>query len=341
MARFLVTEYAHSWVGSTLHVAVTTDVLSHLWLRHTDVIERVHIREKIIRGLSIMGDPKYCFVEWAEVEQNEVGDGLTHTFTFNTWAAGEQRWWHFRADVEGSPSQSNTNIFTAIFQEQGEADSLKHTDLINKEPAGIIDHADGSITGAKLEPGLEFGTFPTTPDADPDADLEVANKRYVDNAGGAGIWTPIETITFNTVTFVDFTAIPSGFKTLMLWGTFRYEVAGGALIFVTFNGDSALHYSYRVIALTGTYNTVTSVDVGRAEVARSSGLNEMIPWELRIANSPNTFTKRYFSKNSNSFSSLSMQTGEWHTSSGQINRVTLEHDKINGLSGSITLAGMI
>ena len=52
--------------------------------------------------------------------------------------------------------------------------------------------ADNSVTGADLKDDLAFGTFPTTPESAPDADYEVANKKYVDdNAGGGASNAPI------------------------------------------------------------------------------------------------------------------------------------------------------
>lgn len=59
--------------------------------------------------------------------------------------------------------------------------SLSHTDLVNKEPGGEIDHADFSITPIKLASPFQFGTFPLTPAGPPSADYEVANKKYVDD----------------------------------------------------------------------------------------------------------------------------------------------------------------
>lgn len=49
---------------------------------------------------------------------------------------------------------------------------------------------DKNVTTAKLEDDLTFATFPLTPSAAPDADYEVANKKYVDdNSGQAfGSW---------------------------------------------------------------------------------------------------------------------------------------------------------
>ena len=146
---------------------------------------KVHLREKRIRGLNVEGNPKYCFVEWLEVEQNEPGDTLTHTFNFPSWGPGECRWWHFRAEIAGSPSVSNTGIITACYEEQENAMSLKHTDLVDKEPGGVIDHADATITPDKMVAPFVWNDTPFTPSAAPTEDYEVANKKYVDdNAGG-------------------------------------------------------------------------------------------------------------------------------------------------------------
>lgn len=56
----------------------------------------------------------------------------------------------------------------------------------NWDAVSAGDYPDNSVTSADLEDDLAFGTFPTTPAAAPDADYEVANKKYVDdNAGGS------------------------------------------------------------------------------------------------------------------------------------------------------------
>lgn len=46
---------------------------------------------------------------------------------------------------------------------------------------------DNNVTSAKLEDDLAFGTFPTTPEAEPDADYEVTNKKYVDDSPKASL----------------------------------------------------------------------------------------------------------------------------------------------------------
>jgi len=152
---WLTTEYAHSWLENLLYVACVTDVPCHLWLRWTDKEEHIHPRQKDRRGVLFLSVPDYCFVEWQEVEQNEAGDTIHHTFNFDTWGTCQRRWWHLRGQIGGADSPSTSPIFTAHYEEQEKAMSLKHTDLIDKNPGGIIDHADDSVTAAKLEPDLD------------------------------------------------------------------------------------------------------------------------------------------------------------------------------------------
>lgn len=179
--KWLILEYAHSWLNFTLYVACTTDVPCHMFLRWTDKEEHIHLHSKDVRGETFLGDPKYCFVEWNEVEQNEPGDTLSHTFHFSGWFVCARRWWMFRATIAAAESPSTTGIFSAHYLDQEEAESLKHTDLVEKEVAGVIDHADASIKPAKLDHPFAFPQFPFTPGAAPTFAYQVANKKYVDD----------------------------------------------------------------------------------------------------------------------------------------------------------------
>lgn len=181
-ARWALIYYAHSWLDGTLHVYCETDTPVHLYLRWTDKEEQIHLHSATDRGLTKMSDPKYCFVEWKEVEQNEAGDTFKHTFSFAGWAHCNWRWWMFRGTVTGLDTPSNTCIFSAHYLDQEKAVSLKHTDLLEKEVADVIDHADDSIPGAKMKAGFTWPFFPLTPSAAPAADYEAANKKYVDDA---------------------------------------------------------------------------------------------------------------------------------------------------------------
>lgn len=153
--RFIITEYAMAWEGDTLFIALTTDIPIHLWLRWTDKPLRMHNHAMPLRGKEFMVEPKYCFVEWRDVEQNEPGDTLTHTFHFAEWWVCQHRWWGFVGEVDGQPSPSASCIFTAHYEDYKTADCLKHTALTEKEVDDVIDHADESVTLAKLAPDAQ------------------------------------------------------------------------------------------------------------------------------------------------------------------------------------------
>lgn len=148
--RFIIVEYAHSWQGGELWIAAVTDITCHLYLRKTEEPTGMHNRSTTLRGLPVMTDPKYCMVQYEAIEQNEPGDTIYHTWNFNGWKDCEHRWWYFVGTEGGEPSPSASCIFHAHFEEQKEAESLKHTDLIDKNPAGVLDHADDSVTADKL-----------------------------------------------------------------------------------------------------------------------------------------------------------------------------------------------
>lgn len=123
--RFLLTKYEHLWVADTLYVKVSTDVPCHLYLRWTDKPLRMHLRSTDLGGYGFMTDPKYCFVEWRQVEQEEPGDTLDHTFHFAEWAECETRWWGFVGTVGGQPSPSATSVFTAHYKDYKTAEKLE------------------------------------------------------------------------------------------------------------------------------------------------------------------------------------------------------------------------
>lgn len=148
--HWLVLEYYHAWEGNCLYIVVVTDVPCHLTLHWTAEEEKMHLRVKDVRGLTVLGNPKYCFVEYTDVDEADPGDHLYHSFVFCDFNPGECRWWYFSGTIGGVDTASNSPIFTACYGEQGDAMDLKHTSLLEKEVGGVIDHADGSITPAKL-----------------------------------------------------------------------------------------------------------------------------------------------------------------------------------------------
>ncbi len=123
--RFLLIDYKQKWVGNQLFIEVETDVPVHLYLRWTKQEMRMHLRETTLGGYSFMTDPKYCFVEWTQVEQNEAGDTYLHTFNFDGWLFCEWRWWGFVGTISGTPSPSATCILSAHKGDYGRADKLE------------------------------------------------------------------------------------------------------------------------------------------------------------------------------------------------------------------------
>ena len=73
---------------------------------------------------------------------------------------------------------------------------LEHTQLINKDPDGVIDHADGSVTPEKLAEPFTFVETPFTPSEAPTEDYHVVNKAYVDGLSTGG--KPVLTATPGT-----------------------------------------------------------------------------------------------------------------------------------------------
>jgi hypothetical protein len=187
MNNWLIIQYAQSWLDADLFIYATTDVPVRLTLCWTTKPMRVRDRVKILRGLPVLGVPYYCFTECTPVEQDEPGDTLGHTFTIPSWAPGVCLWWRFTGTVAGVDTPSTSPIFNACYLEQEDAVPIKHTALTDKEVDEVIDHADQSVTPAKLADPFTFGSFPLTPAAPPVAAYEVANKKYVDDRPGGGL----------------------------------------------------------------------------------------------------------------------------------------------------------
>jgi len=212
----MLVDYAHSWMDGTLFVWCQTDIPCHLWLRWTDKEERMHLTQKERRGATHMSDPYYCFVEWNEVEQNEPGDTTTHTFNFSGWVECIRRWWFLHGTEGDIESPSTSAIFTAHAFDQEDAMSLKHTDLIEKEVDGVIDHADHSIPNVKLQ---------TPP-----------------------IWEFRQVITLTAPAGqITFSAIGEEYSMLRLTGFLRGDVAAHVVLRMFFNGDYGNHYNTEVM----------------------------------------------------------------------------------------------
>ena len=88
-----------------------TNVPCHLYMFWTPTEPQKHMRTRIVRGVSVLDTPAYCFVTWHENEQEEAGDTIYHTFIKEPWPVCETRWYTFRALVNNEWSPSSGPIF--------------------------------------------------------------------------------------------------------------------------------------------------------------------------------------------------------------------------------------
>ncbi|GAI08749.1 unnamed protein product, partial [marine sediment metagenome] len=58
---------------------------------------------------------RFCFVVFEDLEQDEAGDTLTHTFTWHGWETCQVRWFYFWATSEGEKMKSTSPIFSKHF----------------------------------------------------------------------------------------------------------------------------------------------------------------------------------------------------------------------------------
>jgi hypothetical protein len=97
--------------GGGVTVVVITDSPAHLYARISDVEPQIHKKTSYIRGLPLMDDSRFCFVVFNDIEQDESGDTLAHTFTFPDWLYCMTRWIYFWGKKAGEPCVSTSPIF--------------------------------------------------------------------------------------------------------------------------------------------------------------------------------------------------------------------------------------
>ncbi|GAJ22196.1 unnamed protein product, partial [marine sediment metagenome] len=83
-----------------VQVTMATNVPAHLYLYYTKKKPWKHLRTIYRRGVYWKHAVRYCFVDWKEVEQEELGDTIFHTFIVEPWPVCETRWFTIRAKVD-------------------------------------------------------------------------------------------------------------------------------------------------------------------------------------------------------------------------------------------------
>lgn len=124
-------------------VEVATDAPCHLWLRWSRNKPQTHPRAVKVRGVWLMGDVYYCFTAYFDIEQEEAGDTLTHTFIMAAWPACETRWFYLWGKIGGveSPSESPFWGRHLFFTYHAYSQQVSHDN-------DVVNYYSGSITSA-------------------------------------------------------------------------------------------------------------------------------------------------------------------------------------------------
>jgi hypothetical protein len=109
----MVTDLQFIWHGDYATLLVTTDVPTTLTMRRTTVPFRMHKRTSEQRGLVKLEAPDFCFVQFDDCPQDQIGDTRAHTFTFCPFAYCITYYFTFVATIGGAVTRSNTAIFQA------------------------------------------------------------------------------------------------------------------------------------------------------------------------------------------------------------------------------------
>lgn len=97
-------------------ITTTTDRACHLWCRVTSIEPEKHIIPVNRRGAPVNSTIDQCFVAFTDIEQNEAGDTLTHTFNVPDWPPCETRYFYFWGYIalalcpSASPIYSHHNV---------------------------------------------------------------------------------------------------------------------------------------------------------------------------------------------------------------------------------------
>ncbi|MBA7571908.1 hypothetical protein ES708_13678 [subsurface metagenome] len=90
-----------------------TDLDVHLWCRWSTQEPRRHPKPVLRRGIKIMDDIRFCFTVFTDLEQEEEGDTVQHTFYLPVWPFDTTFWFYLYGTRQGSISPSTTAIFKA------------------------------------------------------------------------------------------------------------------------------------------------------------------------------------------------------------------------------------
>lgn len=111
LLHFAVLTIAYANSADGVIITVTTNNPCHLWLRISDRFPQKHLHAAESRGAQVQTYIDQCFVAYTDIEQQELGDTLVHTFDVAPWATCNTKWFYFWGTVNGQLSPSASPIF--------------------------------------------------------------------------------------------------------------------------------------------------------------------------------------------------------------------------------------
>lgn len=106
LQHFAVLAIAYFHLASSIFIVTITNNPCHLTCYYTDKPPVRHRVSRIVRGLSLPWGAYWCFVAYKEIEQQEDGDTIIHTFEVPDWLYCQTNWLCFRGTVAGELSPS-------------------------------------------------------------------------------------------------------------------------------------------------------------------------------------------------------------------------------------------
>ncbi len=109
--HFAVLSITYLVTPDGLLVTIVTNVPAHLWLRWTLLEPWIHVLPRLRRGIWLQDDVRFCFDVYTDLEQNEAGDTLTHTFLIPKWEDNTELSHYIWGEIEETVSPSTSAIF--------------------------------------------------------------------------------------------------------------------------------------------------------------------------------------------------------------------------------------
>lgn len=220
-------------------ITTRTDVACHQWLRHTLKPPWSHPKPVLIRGIFMYNDARFCFVAYDDLEQDEPGDTIVHTFTWPGWTHCQTRYFYFWATKDAWWSPSTSPIFKKHYS--------------TPPPMVKVEYHEAPLDDAA---GLAYGYFHAqsfTPQEDFECTrLSLPLRRRFANTDGIwhiqirtnDDWHPSQTVIWETIMNVGAMPIHPD------WAWFHFSVPALPLLtgvpywIVCFRTDWTLWWSY-------------------------------------------------------------------------------------------------